>query len=405
MECVASPFVVIDSVFFTMHNPQQPPTPQPTQQLKQVLAFNRALGTLANDPDLIKGLNQVAVMGTRYEEAATRADLKELLRIYLEETLAKDGAFTDSLEADVKDLAFVMGLSSKEVEAVRGEVVSKMYRKLLRQEVQSGRLEAAESPATVLQMLCDKVHYAPQQAAELHRGLYRQKLESMLEKNKLTGMVGGCGCGCGCVKCGAWCCGCVGVLYTIRSWSCQGTPCNATYTHVLLFTYTHHTHHTEEDQEELAKLRKLLCIPKADRDLVHLELCGKIYRTVVEAAVSTGIDGFDSDERQKVGGGVWCGVCVCVVVCWCSLVHYVCSGIVNKFDNQHTLFPYITLHTPPSPYLPPLHSTTRFARHSRTSPSPTKRHWRSWVKWVDRHSWALCAVRAHRPTDWSLPRS
>lgn len=164
--------------------------PPPAQELKHLLTFNRSLATLADDPDLIKGVQRVAVLGARYEEAATRADLKDLLRIYLDETLTRDGMFTDALEADVTDLAFVMGLSPKEVDAVRGEVVSKMYRKLLREEVQSGRLEAAESPATVLQTLCDKVHYAPQQAAELHRGLYRQKLESMLEKNKLTGVVG-----------------------------------------------------------------------------------------------------------------------------------------------------------------------------------------------------------------------
>lgn len=85
-------------------------------------------------------------------------------------------------------------------------------------------------------------------------------------------------------------------------------------TSVVLVPHLKNTHpplHTEEDQEELAKLRKLLCIPKADRDLVHLELCGKIYRAVVEAAVSTGIDGFDSDERQKAcRGDLWVFLCV-----------------------------------------------------------------------------------------------
>lgn len=158
------------------------------QELKNLLNFNRSLASLAQDPEVIKGVAKVSVYGGRYEEAATRADLKELLRVYLDETLTQQGAFTDALEADVTDLAFVMGLSSKEVDAVRSEVVSRMYRKLLREAVQSGRLEAAESPATVLQALCDTVHYAPQQAAELHRGLYRQKLESMLEKKQLTGM-------------------------------------------------------------------------------------------------------------------------------------------------------------------------------------------------------------------------
>lgn len=33
-----------------------------------------------------------------------------------------------------------------------------------------------------------------------------------------------------------------------------------------------------------------------------MELCGAVYRAAVEAALTTGIDGFDSDERQKVRG-------------------------------------------------------------------------------------------------------
>ena len=56
----------------------------------------------------------------------------------------------------------------------------------------------------------------------------------------------------------------------------------------------------EADAEELSKLRALLCIPKADRDAMHRELCGSLYRTAVEAALNQGIDGFGLDDKKAV---------------------------------------------------------------------------------------------------------
>ena len=60
-------------------------------------------------------------------------------------------------------------------------------RNLLRQEVSSGRLDAAESKAEVLGSLCEKLNFDPDTAAALHRQLYRQKIDSLLEKKSLTG--------------------------------------------------------------------------------------------------------------------------------------------------------------------------------------------------------------------------
>lgn len=51
----------------------------------------------------------------------------------------------------------------------------------------SGRLDAAASKAEVLADLCDRLNFDPDAASALHRQLYRQKLDSLLEKQHLTG--------------------------------------------------------------------------------------------------------------------------------------------------------------------------------------------------------------------------
>ena len=58
---------------------------------------------------------------------------------------------------------------------------------MLREEVTSGRLDAAESKAKVLQGLCEQLKFDPEAAGALHRSLYRQKLDSVLEEKKKIG--------------------------------------------------------------------------------------------------------------------------------------------------------------------------------------------------------------------------
>jgi hypothetical protein len=59
-------------------------------------------------------------------------------------------------------------------------------RRLLREEVTSGRLAAAESKAEVLGELVERVRFDAEAAAAFHTALYKQKLASLLEKKKLT---------------------------------------------------------------------------------------------------------------------------------------------------------------------------------------------------------------------------
>ena len=61
-------------------------------------------------------------------------------------------------------------------------------RRLLREEVTSGRLDAATSKAAVLQQLCDRLKFSPEAAGALHRSLYRQKMDDVLKNHqKITG--------------------------------------------------------------------------------------------------------------------------------------------------------------------------------------------------------------------------
>ena len=62
-----------------------------------------------------------------------------------------------------------------------------LFRALLREEVSSGRLDKAASKADVLAELCNRLNFDPDAASALHKQLYRQKLDSLLEKKSLTG--------------------------------------------------------------------------------------------------------------------------------------------------------------------------------------------------------------------------
>ena len=60
-------------------------------------------------------------------------------------------------------------------------------RSKLREEVSSGRLDAAESKASVLTQLCQRMQFDGDSAKALHRSIYRQRLESLLQKGSLAG--------------------------------------------------------------------------------------------------------------------------------------------------------------------------------------------------------------------------
>ena len=51
----------------------------------------------------------------------------------------------------------------------------------------SGKLDQAASKADVLAEMCNSLNFDPDAASALHKQLYRQKIDSLLEKKHLTG--------------------------------------------------------------------------------------------------------------------------------------------------------------------------------------------------------------------------
>ncbi len=106
-------------------------------------------------------------------------------------------------------------------------------------------MDSAPSKAEVLGDLVDKVRWDGDAAMELHRTLYRQKLSTLLEKKTLT----------------------------------------------------------EDDDAELARLQRLLCVTMDDRNAMHKELCGSLFKEVVSGAMAGGIEGFNFEDRVDVKKG------------------------------------------------------------------------------------------------------
>ena len=122
----------------------------------------------------------------------------------------------------------LFGLGNKEAEGVVLDVTTKVYREQLREAVKSGALDNAESPAAVLQSICEKLQFPPEVAADVNKENYRTKMEQVMEKKKLT----------------------------------------------------------DEDVEALSRVRRLLCVPKDVVDTCTREICGAVYKAQVQAALS-----------------------------------------------------------------------------------------------------------------------
>jgi len=212
--------------------------------LHEVLAYNAAMTQLkesAEASNLAPGVGPVTLWGGRIHSANRTDDLVSLYRMFLAEGI-KDGTFTEKQLAELKSLQKLFGLGSKEADAVTMDVQTKVYRNALRRAVSSGSLEAAESKAVFLTDMCEKLRFPGDAAAGVHSEIYKQKLDSMLEKKRLT----------------------------------------------------------DEDEKELVKMRVLLCIPESTVKEAHKERCGAIFRATLEKALQSGIDGFSTQLMNMV---------------------------------------------------------------------------------------------------------
>lgn len=96
------------------------------QALREALDFNNQLERLSQQPNMPKGLARANVYGGKYKEGDK--DLRELFRVFVEESLRSEGRFTEQLEQDVSALQQMLGLGQKEASSLRDELSSKIYR-------------------------------------------------------------------------------------------------------------------------------------------------------------------------------------------------------------------------------------------------------------------------------------
>lgn len=212
--------------------------------VKAAVALNKGLKALANDADVVSGVGPTSVAGSVWEAAEGRnRDIRDLFKAYLEAQVNAASAFDSSLETDAAELRSMMGLGIKEAASLETEVKEKAYRKLLREEFISGRLDAAASKAEVLGELLEKVSWDADAAMELHQTLYKQKLTSLLDEKKSL---------------------------------------------------------SDSDVDELSRLQRLLCVPNDVRDAMHAELCGAIFRDAVSQALAAGVETFGFEDRKMV---------------------------------------------------------------------------------------------------------
>ncbi|GFR49409.1 hypothetical protein Agub_g11462 [Astrephomene gubernaculifera] len=216
------------------------------EEMDAVLSYSRKLVKYGSEDDLVSGLGMVTLHGGALEAEGRSREVKEVFRLYLEERLAAAGEFSSELEADVGQLSTVLCLGARETGALRDEVAAKMYRRLLKEEVTSGRLDAAASPATVLQALCDRLHFRPEAALELHKQLYKAKMGALLEARRGAGGL------------------------------------------------------TEGDAEELKRIRRILCLPADVVKKVQRETAGKLFEELVGEIYLAGAKPLGSYEGERL---------------------------------------------------------------------------------------------------------
>lgn len=216
--------------------------------LDEIRAYNAALAELSQqfaEGEIVPGVGPVSVFGGGFDEGRQMDDLKLLFRTYVTEALNADRLEESQTQA-FGELRNVFGMGKKEAEDVAEEVTAKVYRKRLAVGVTSGELDAASSKAEYLQVLCDKLAFDPEKAAQIHEEIYRQKLQQCLQDNELS----------------------------------------------------------DADVAALLRLRVLLCVPKAAVDKAHAEICGGIFAKIVDDAIGAGVEGYDAGVKATVQNAV-----------------------------------------------------------------------------------------------------
>ncbi|KAJ0244893.1 Protein TIC110 [Hirschfeldia incana] len=214
------------------------------EELEKVLEFNNLLVSLKSHSEaasFARGVGPISLIGGESDFERRMDDLKLLYRAYVTDALSS-GRIEDNKLVAMSQLRNILGLGTREAEAITVDVTSKAYRKRLSTAFSSGDLEAQDSKAKYLQKLCQELHFDAQKASAIHEEIYRQKLQQCVTDGELS----------------------------------------------------------DDNVAALLRLRVMLCIPQQTIEAAHAEICGSIFEKVVREAISSGVDGYDAETRKSV---------------------------------------------------------------------------------------------------------
>ncbi|KAJ0236048.1 Protein TIC110 [Hirschfeldia incana] len=214
------------------------------EELEKVLEFNNLLVSLkshSEEDQFARGLGPISLIGGESDFERRMDDLKLLYRAYVTDALSS-GRIEENKLVAMSQLRNILGLGTREAEAISVDVTSKAYRKRLANAVTSGDLDAQDSKAKYLQKLCEELHFDAQKASAIHEEIYRQKLQQYVTDGELS----------------------------------------------------------DDNVAALLRLRVMLCIPQLTIEAAHAEICGSIFEKVVREAISSGVDGYDAETRKSV---------------------------------------------------------------------------------------------------------
>ncbi|KAF8094062.1 hypothetical protein N665_0371s0041 [Sinapis alba] len=214
------------------------------EELEKVLEFNNLLVSLKSHSEadqFARGVGPISLIGGESDFERRMDDLKLLYRAYVTDALSS-GRIEENKLVAMSQLRNILGLGTREAEAISDDVTSKAYRKRLANAFSSGDLEAQDSKAKYLQRLCEELHFDAQKASAIHEEIYRQKLQQCVTDGELS----------------------------------------------------------DDNVAALLRLRVMLCIPQQTIEAAHAEICGSIFEKVVREAISSGVDGYDAETRKSV---------------------------------------------------------------------------------------------------------
>ncbi|KAH0876794.1 hypothetical protein HID58_064188 [Brassica napus] len=144
------------------------------EELEKVLEFNNLLVSLKNHSEaanFARGVGPISLIGGESDFERRMDDLKLLYRAYVTDALSS-GRIEENKLVAMSQLRNILGLGTREAEAISVDVTSKAYRKRLANAFSSGDLEARDSKAKYLQKLCEELHFDAQKASAIHEGIF-----------------------------------------------------------------------------------------------------------------------------------------------------------------------------------------------------------------------------------------